>query len=112
MHTIRFQRLTKHLEKVETLTGGKLRKTPRFTKVECPIENFAPGIDKAGKELRYALTNGDVYYGRELFTRRKYAIYSSNDSAWWYDLSPKEKYEYTNATIKWLKERPEGETNA
>lgn len=93
----KLDRLWMHLLKIEELTGRKLRKTSRYTLLDCPIENHTPGRDKEGKVFRHACFSGYLAYGTSC-SLYKYEIYTFEDSEWWGGLNN----EYRSAITKWV----------
>jgi len=96
----RMKRLKEHLEKLEELTGGSLRTSPRFNSTDCPIENFAPDNTNSKGRFVFVEASGCVtYVGREI------AIYELTDSYWWRGLSPSRRRWYNRKLAEWIASR-------
>lgn len=95
----RWQKLIKHLEILEEAVGSKLRASPRYHGISCPICNFAP--DGHGSFKFY----GASYSGIVHYSEKDIKIYDFLDRAWWHSLSKQDKEETTERIIKWIAER-------
>lgn len=102
----RWDRLIMHLEKVEELTGEKLRETGRNSKDSCPIMSLSPDHDSNGGKYRYTRSNGGVFYRTPSCT---YEIFDSEDGQWWKDLSQRTRYRVTKKVMAWIKNKKEEE---
>ena len=99
----RWDRLAKHLEKVEERTGGKLKQTPRYSLTDCPIANFAP---EEYKHSTFWGVSGDGWLGYWSKTEAlDIHIYEVKDSLWWIQLDNQTRQEVTKKVIEWIKER-------
>jgi len=101
----RWNRLIGHLERLESLTGGKLIPIHRGRVHSCPIENFAPLCDKNGAKLVGGSMDGHVLYQQENNKLTKYQIYRWPNSVWWTMLEYTTKRKITLAIEKWIAEK-------
>lgn len=95
----KIKRLKKHLLKVEEVSGGELRKTPRHERWECPIANFEPvAYTKERREITCGVSNFRT------LTMQFIKVYDSKDTDWWEGLPALTRYVITRHIQQWIKE--------
>lgn len=103
----KLDRLWGHLFQIEKKTSKPLRGNPRYRDyTECPLENFAPDTDKAGRCFGGVGMSIVVYKS----PRKVYRIHEYEDSDWWLELPEEKQLAITKWVVQKIKEHNETQT--